>query len=311
MRPGRLNKPWPVPVQAGDDGRPRRVGRLAVSAVREEWLVEDGWWTRKPLRRSYFELVLEDGSDVVVFWKRTPTGGLVSPARLMRAPPPYVELHCHSAYSFGDGASDPAELAAAAAGLGYEALAITDHDGVSGAMEFAHACKGLGVRPIVGAELTVEGGCHITLLVDSKAGWGNLCRLITKAHEGTRTLAGTGEGSGMRARSRPRCRLRSSRPTPRGSSASRAAPGTARSPGAGSAAMRAAAARWRGCCSRRSAPSASASSCSARCGAATGRATAGWRRWLPRSASHASPPATPTPTTARGWHSRTRWSRSA
>ena len=117
----------------------------------------------------------------------------------MRAPPPYVELHCHSAYSFGDGASDPAELAAAAAGLGYEALAITDHDGVSGAMEFAHACKGLGVRPIVGAELTVEGGCHITLLVDSKAGWGNLCRLITKAHEGTRTLAGTGEGSGMRA----------------------------------------------------------------------------------------------------------------
>ena len=110
----------------------------------------------------------------------------------MRAPPPYVELHCHSAYSFGDGASDPAELAAAAAGLGYEALAITDHDGVSGAMEFAHACNGLGVRPIVGAELTVEGGCHITLLVDSKAGWGNLCRLITKAHEGTR------EGSGMR-----------------------------------------------------------------------------------------------------------------
>jgi hypothetical protein len=67
MRPGRLNKPWPVPVEAGEDGRPRRVGRLGVSAVREEWLVEDGWWTRKPLRRSYFELVLEDGSDVVVF----------------------------------------------------------------------------------------------------------------------------------------------------------------------------------------------------------------------------------------------------
>ena len=57
----------------------------------------------------------------------------------MRAPPPYVELHCHSAYSFGDGASDPAELAAAAAGLGYEALAITAPGGVSGAMEFA-AC---------------------------------------------------------------------------------------------------------------------------------------------------------------------------
>ena len=86
--------------------------------------------------------------------------------------PPYVELHCHSAYSFRDGASEPAELAAAAAELGYEALALTDHDGVSGAMEFAHACAGVGVRPIVGAELTVEGGCHITLLVSLPDGLG-------------------------------------------------------------------------------------------------------------------------------------------
>jgi error-prone DNA polymerase len=109
----------------------------------------------------------------------------------------YVELHCHSAYSFLDGASEPSELAATAADLGYEALALTDHDGVSGAMEFAHACKGVGIRPIVGAELTVapEGAAepvHITLLVESATGWGNLCRLITKAHEGTR------DGKGMR-----------------------------------------------------------------------------------------------------------------
>src|SRR5918995_2494231 len=68
----------------------------------------------------------------------------------------YVELHCHSAYSFGDGASDPAELAAAAAERGYEALALTDHDNVCGAMEFAHACRGVGIRPIVGCELTVD-----------------------------------------------------------------------------------------------------------------------------------------------------------
>jgi hypothetical protein len=66
-RPNRVNKPWPVPVRVGADGSPRAVGRLAVESVREEWLVEDGWWTRKPLRRRYFELVLEDGSDVVVF----------------------------------------------------------------------------------------------------------------------------------------------------------------------------------------------------------------------------------------------------
>lgn len=67
LRPGRLNKPWPVTVPVGADGVPRAVGRLAVYSVREEWLVEDGWWTRQPLKRRYFELVLDDGSDVVVF----------------------------------------------------------------------------------------------------------------------------------------------------------------------------------------------------------------------------------------------------
>ena len=56
----------------------------------------------------------------------------------------YVELHCHSAYSFLDGASQPEELAARAAELGYEALALTDHDGVYGSLEFAHAAKAFG-----------------------------------------------------------------------------------------------------------------------------------------------------------------------
>jgi hypothetical protein len=72
VRPNRVNKPWPVPVQTDPDGRPLAVGRLAVESVREEWLVEDGWWTQKPLQRRYFELVLSDGSDVVVF--RDPDG---------------------------------------------------------------------------------------------------------------------------------------------------------------------------------------------------------------------------------------------
>jgi error-prone DNA polymerase len=98
----------------------------------------------------------------------------------------YTELHCHSAYSFLDGASEPAELAGAAADLGYEALALTDHDNVCGAMEFAHACNGVGIRPLVGAELTVEQTAHVTLLVESAKGWGNLCRLITEGHRGTR-----------------------------------------------------------------------------------------------------------------------------
>ena len=98
----------------------------------------------------------------------------------------YVELHCHSAYSFLDGASQPEELAARAAELGYEALALTDHDGVYGSLEFAHAAKAFGVRPITGAEITLDGGAHVTLLVESRRGYANLCRLLTTAHAGTR-----------------------------------------------------------------------------------------------------------------------------
>jgi DNA polymerase III alpha subunit len=67
----------------------------------------------------------------------------------------YVELHAHSSYSFLDGASLPTEVAIRAAEYGYPAFALTDHDGVWGAMEFAQACEPLGMRPIVGAELTV------------------------------------------------------------------------------------------------------------------------------------------------------------
>ncbi len=98
----------------------------------------------------------------------------------------YVELHAHSAYSFLDGASQPEELAARAAELGYEALALTDHDGVYGSLEFAHAAKDLGVRPITGAEVTLDGDAHVTLLVENARGYANLCRLLTAAHAHTR-----------------------------------------------------------------------------------------------------------------------------
>jgi len=112
---------------------------------------------------------------------------------------PYVELHAHSAFSFLDGASTPLELAAAAAERGYPAFALTDHDGVWGSMEFAHACKGLGVRSISGAEVTVRlegpaggGGrdAHLTLLVEDRTGYRNLCRLLTQAHSHTRDNTG-------------------------------------------------------------------------------------------------------------------------
>src|SRR5919109_4149373 len=94
----------------------------------------------------------------------------------------YVELHCHSAYSFLDGASLPEELALRAAELGYPALALTDHDGVYGSLEFAYAAKAVGVKPITGAEATLADGSHLTLLVETPPGYANLCRLLTAAH---------------------------------------------------------------------------------------------------------------------------------
>src|SRR3954462_1234829 len=99
---------------------------------------------------------------------------------------PYVELHAHSSYSFLDGASLPEELAISAAELGYPALAVTDHDGVYGSLEFAHAAKHFGVRPITGAELTLADRSHVTVLVETAKGYANLCWLITTAHAHTR-----------------------------------------------------------------------------------------------------------------------------
>ncbi|HEX5894986.1 MAG TPA: error-prone DNA polymerase [Thermoleophilaceae bacterium] len=104
----------------------------------------------------------------------------------------YVELHCHSAYSFLDGASHPAELAGTAAEQGHGALALTDHDGLHGAMEMAHALKPLGVRPITGAEVTLDDGTHLTLLCETREGYTNLCRLLTASHWHTRRWAREG-----------------------------------------------------------------------------------------------------------------------
>src|SRR4051794_24148696 len=100
----------------------------------------------------------------------------------------YTELHAHSCYSFLDGASQPDELALRAAELGYEAFALTDHDGLSGSLEFAHAARAAGVRPITGCELTLADGSHLTLLVESQAGYRNLCRLLSEAHQDDRRV---------------------------------------------------------------------------------------------------------------------------
>jgi hypothetical protein len=69
MTPGlrRLYSPRPVRVRLGPSGAPAAVDGVAVEAVREEWLVEDRWWTPRPLRRHYFELALTDGRALTVF----------------------------------------------------------------------------------------------------------------------------------------------------------------------------------------------------------------------------------------------------
>jgi error-prone DNA polymerase len=96
----------------------------------------------------------------------------------------YIELHCHSAFSFLDGASLPEQLALTAANLGYPALALTDHNGVYGAMAFAQEAKSLGLQAITGAEVTLADGSHVTLLAETPQGYANLCRLLTEAHLG-------------------------------------------------------------------------------------------------------------------------------
>ncbi len=121
---------------------------------------------------------------------------------------PYIELHCHSGYSFLDGASHPEELVARAKEFGYPALALTDHDGLYGSMEFAQEARAEGLQPITGAELTLEGPegsapaprwdpyappapdepgvgttsvfrPHMTVLAETPTGYANLCRLIS------------------------------------------------------------------------------------------------------------------------------------
>ena len=100
----------------------------------------------------------------------------------------YAELHCHSAYSFLDGASPPDELLAAAHRFGYPALALTDRNGVYGSLAFAHAAQPLGIQAITGAEVTLSDGNHLILLAETAPGYTNLCRLLTEAHLGAERL---------------------------------------------------------------------------------------------------------------------------
>jgi len=149
---------------------------------------------RKPTRAE------GDGGDSPAWSYRRPS--YVPPADLRRrvAAVPYAELHCHSNFSFLDGASHPEELAEEATRLGLEALALTDHDGFYGVVRFAEAARAAGLPTVFGAELSLgltqpqngipdPEGSHLLVLARSPAGYGRLADVISTAQ-----LAGAEKG---------------------------------------------------------------------------------------------------------------------
>ena len=94
----------------------------------------------------------------------------------------FVHLHVHTPFSFLDGASDLDRLVQSTAQLGMPALAITDHNNLSAAVRFVKAAEKAGIKPIIGVEVTLEGGYHLTLLAQNREGYANLCKILTRAH---------------------------------------------------------------------------------------------------------------------------------
>src|SRR5262245_24676403 len=98
----------------------------------------------------------------------------------------YVPLWCKTHYSFLEGASSPEDLVTEAHRLGLPALAVTDRDGVYGLVKAHVKAKELGIQLLCGAQVTITDGSRILLLAQTRAGYANLCRLLSKGHEKTR-----------------------------------------------------------------------------------------------------------------------------
>ncbi len=94
----------------------------------------------------------------------------------------FVHLHLHSPYSFLDGGSNLETLVMLAASYGMPALALTDHNNTAAAVKFSALCTAYSIAPILGAEITLEDDTHLTFLAKNRAGYANLCRLITQAY---------------------------------------------------------------------------------------------------------------------------------
>jgi error-prone DNA polymerase len=97
----------------------------------------------------------------------------------MQALPDYAELHCLTNFSFLRGASHAEELAARARRLGYAALAVTDECSFAGAVRAHLAAKEVGLKLIIGTEITLTDGMKLVLLARNRAGYGNLSALVT------------------------------------------------------------------------------------------------------------------------------------
>jgi error-prone DNA polymerase len=138
-----------------------------------------------------------DGGDSPAWsYKRAayrPPPALVETQPPRRATVPYAELHCHTNFSFLDGASHPEELVEEAVRLGLEALAVTDHDGLYGVVRFAEAAAAVGLPTIFGAELTLgltrsqqaepdPEGSHLVVLATDPVGYARLSRALSVAH---------------------------------------------------------------------------------------------------------------------------------
>ncbi|HTU71501.1 MAG TPA: PHP domain-containing protein [Candidatus Baltobacteraceae bacterium] len=93
----------------------------------------------------------------------------------------YAELHAYSNFTFLEGASHPETLIARAAELELTAIALTDRDGLYGAVRFAGAARRAGIEAIIGSELTLEDGTSLVLLIEDARGYANLCELISTA----------------------------------------------------------------------------------------------------------------------------------
>src|SRR5687767_12216993 len=159
--------PWGELEQRLSDGRPRPAPEGADGGDSPAWSA----------KRSPYVAPADLGRD-----DRRPPGEAVR----------YAELHCHSNFSFLDGASHPEELVEEAARLGLEALALTDHDGMYGVVRFAEAAAEVGLRTVFGAELTLDlpgaqtgvadpAGNHLLVLARDTVGYGRLCRAISAA----------------------------------------------------------------------------------------------------------------------------------